>query len=157
MRSDGGTVRAATALEASVVAGLLDAFNREFETETPGVMVLSRRMERLLVDDNVLALLAEVPATGVALLTLRPSPWFDGPVAVLDELYVAPMHRGRGLGAELLHAAEVAVSSRQGALVEVNVDGADVDARRFYERHGYSNVDAGQELPSYYYYRELAF
>jgi GNAT superfamily N-acetyltransferase len=103
----------------------------------------------------VIALLVGEPAAGVALLTLRPNVWYDGPVALLDELYVVPAQRNRGLGSALLRAAEAVVRERGGALFEINVDGVDVDARRFYERHGYTNTEPGQDEPTYYYYREL--
>jgi hypothetical protein len=79
----------ATATEVASVAGLLDAFNREFDTPTPGKAVLATRLRRLLAGD-VIALLTGDPAVAVALLTLRPNLWHDGPVALLDELYVAP-------------------------------------------------------------------
>ena len=39
--------------------------------------------------------------------------------------------------------------------MEINVDGEDTDARRFYERHGYTNVEVGQTEPQLYYHREL--
>jgi GNAT superfamily N-acetyltransferase len=103
----------------------------------------------------VCALLVGDPAVGVALVTLRPSVWYDGPVALLDELYVVPGLRGQGLGARLLRAAEELVRDRGGELLEINVDGGDVDARRFYERHGYSCIEAGQPEPALYYFREL--
>jgi hypothetical protein len=44
---------------------------------------------------------------------------------------------------------------RGGELVEINVDGDNVDARRFHEWHGYTNTEPGQDRPVLYYYREL--
>ncbi|GAA2814452.1 GNAT family N-acetyltransferase [Saccharopolyspora taberi] len=135
------------------MAKLLDAFNREFGVPTPGPAVLTDRLRRLLADDAVIARLAG--EVGVALLTLRPAVWYEGRVAVLDELYVVPELRGRGIGSELLAAAEAAVRDRGGELLEINVDGEDTDARRFYERHGYTNTEPGEDEPILYYYREL--
>jgi len=42
------TPRVATAAQATTVAGLLDAFNREFDTPTPGRDVLAARLGQLL-------------------------------------------------------------------------------------------------------------
>jgi GNAT superfamily N-acetyltransferase len=147
--------RAVGGADAHTVAGLLDDFNREFETPTPGPAVLARRLDRLLAGDAVVALVAGDPVAGLALLTLRPNVWYDGPVALLDELYVVPDRRGRGIGSKLLAAAEDVTRERGGVLLEINVDGIDHDARRFYERHGYRNTEPGQDEPTYYYYREL--
>jgi GNAT superfamily N-acetyltransferase len=151
------TPRVATVAEAATVAGLLDAFNREYgtPTPTPGPAVLATRLRRLLAGNEVIALLAGDPAVAVALLTLRPNVWYEGPVALLDELYVAPELRGRGVGSTLLMAAEAMTRERGGELLEINVDGDDIDARRFYERHGYTNTESGQDQPLFYYYREL--
>jgi GNAT superfamily N-acetyltransferase len=132
-----------------------DAFNREYRTPTPGPVVLAARLRRLLAGRAVIALLVGDPAVAVALLSFRPSVWDEGPVALLDELYVAPELRGRGLGSTLLIAAEAVTRRRGGELLEINVDGVDVDARRFYERHGYTNTEPGQEEPLMYYYRQL--
>jgi GNAT superfamily N-acetyltransferase len=137
------------------VAQLLDTFNREFDTPTPGTAVLTTRLRRLLARDDVFAFLAGDPAVAVALLTLRPNVWFDGPVALLDELYVAPEQRGRRIGSALLAAAEALTIRRGGEALEINVDGEDVDARRFYERHGYRNSNPGQNGPIFYYSRDL--
>ena len=149
-------VRPASPADAVVLARLLDAFNREFGDPTPGAEVLAARLERLLAGRTALALLAGEPPAGFALLTLRPSVWYEGPVAVLDELYVAPEQRNRRLGSALLGAAEEAVRERGGELLEINVDGDDVDARRFYERHGYANTEPGKTEQLLYYFRELS-
>ena len=148
-------VRLASSADACTVAALLDAFNREFDTPTPGVDVLTGRLERLLAGGQVFALMIGEPAVGVAVITLRPNVWYDGSVALLDELYVAPELRGRGLGSALLGAIEREVVRRGGEVLEINVDGEDVDARRFYERHGYVNTEPGQDEPMLFYYREL--
>ncbi len=117
--------------------------------------MLAGRLERLLAGDDVLALLAGDPPTAVALVTTRPNVWYDGSVALLDELYVAPEYRGQGIGASLLAAVEDVVRQRGAELVEINVDGGDTDARRFYERYGYTSVSPGEPEPALYYYREL--
>ena len=75
--------------------------------------------------------------------------------AVLDELYVLPAQRRRGIGTVLLHAAETACRRRGAGLLEVNVDSEDEAARRFYERHGYANREPNQAQPQLYYFREL--
>ena len=150
-----GPPRVATGADAATVARLLDAFHREYGVPTPGIAVLTTRLERLLAEGDVAALLAGDPAVGVALLTLRPNVWSEGPVALLDELYVAPGLRGRGHGSALLPAAEGVTRQRGGEVLEINVDGNDTDARRFYERHGYVNTEPGEDQPLLYYYREL--
>lgn len=147
--------RRAETADAATVAQLLDRFNREYAAPTPGAAMLTARLRQLLAGDSVLAFLAGDPAVALALLTLRPNVWFDGPVALLDELYVAPGERGRGIGTRLLHAAEAACRERGVKLLEINVDGEDTDARRFYERHGYSNREPGQSDPELYYHRDL--
>ncbi|MDP9406453.1 MAG: GNAT family N-acetyltransferase, partial [Actinomycetota bacterium] len=78
------------------------------------------------------------------------------PVTLLDELYVVPGLRSQGLGTALLRAAEETTRQRGGELLEINVDGDDVDARRFYERHGYRNSEPGSDEQLLYYFRELA-
>jgi len=115
------TPRVATAPEAATVARLLDTFNRDYDTPTPGTAVLATRLGRLLAGGDVIALLTGDPAVAVALLTLRPNVWYDGPVALPDELYVAPELRGRGLGSALLTTAGAVIRQRGGELLEINV------------------------------------
>jgi len=149
-------VRQATTSDAEVVAELLDAFNREYDTPTPGVEVLARRLRHLLGGDAVVALLTGEPPAGVAVLSFRSNAWYDGPVVLLDELYVKPELRGRRYGHAMLEAACRLARERGAEILEINVDGEDTDARRFYEAHGFSNTEPGASEPMYFYYRELA-
>jgi GNAT superfamily N-acetyltransferase len=148
-------VRQATPSDAAVVAQLLDAFNREFDTPTPGPEVLATRLRHLLAGDDVVALLSGEPATGVAVISFRANVWYDGPVANLDELYVQPHLRGQRIGHALLIAACRLARERGADTLEINVDGEDVDARRFYEAHGFTNTEPGTSEPMYLYYRDL--
>lgn len=149
------TVRRALSGEASLVAQLLDDFNREYDTPSPGPDVLTARLQHLLAGREVVAVLIGDPAAGVGLLTLRPNVWYAGPVGLLDELYVVPSRRGSGLGSALLLSVEQVVRERGGEVLEINVDGDDAAARRFYERHGYRNSEPGKDEQLLYYFREL--
>jgi GNAT superfamily N-acetyltransferase len=147
--------RRAAPSDAALVAQLLHDFNTEFATPTPGVAVLKSRLAQLLAGDDVVVLLIGEPATGIAVLSFRRNVWYDGPVSILDELYVQPSLRDRGLGSALLAAACELVRQRGGELLEVNVDGDDSDARRFYQDRGFRNTEPDRTDPLLYYYREL--
>ncbi len=148
-----------TADDTTVAAELLDAFNREFDAPTPGPDAIAARLATLLGDQTTYALVATLPdsgdVVGIALVTLRTNVWYQGWVGMLDELYVAPAHRNQGLGAALLRAAEAELLARGGDVLEINVDGEDVDAQRFYERHGYVDHDTWSDQPSRMYFRDL--
>ena len=116
-------IRVADPGDARAVATLLHDFNIEYDTPTPDVTVLTARLRRLLAGRLTFAVLAGRPEVGVALVTLRTSLWYEGFVATLDELYVAPGHRGQGLGSRMLAAVEDEVRRRGGDVVEINVDG----------------------------------
>lgn len=131
--------------DAGVVAKLLRDFNIEFDTPVPDD--LEQRFARLLVRDDVIVLLAG--EVGFAFLTLRPSPYYDGPVAMLEELYVAPGQRNEGIGTALIRAAMREVLARDAGEVQINVDEVDTDARRFYERHGFTNIEQGSRMLLY--------
>ncbi|MEQ6902817.1 GNAT family N-acetyltransferase [Nocardioides sp. YIM 152588] len=149
-------VRTATPAEAGLLGRLLWDFNTEFEAATPSVDELGTRFARLLARDDVVALLAggEEP-TGFALLTLRPTPYYDGPLAQLEELYVRPDLRDRGIGTALLLRALERCRDRAAGEMHINVDGVDVDARRFYERHGFLNILPGTDDRMLCYLQEL--
>jgi GNAT superfamily N-acetyltransferase len=148
-------LRLATVHDAAEVARLLHDFNVEFDTPTPGVEVLASRLRVLIGDDRTLAILAGTPSVAVALITLRPNVWFDGPVALLDELYVVPALRGRGIGSTVMGRVLATAQGRSVGLIEINVDEPDVDAQRFYERHGFRGTDPDTGDRAFYYARDL--
>ncbi|NYD71330.1 GNAT family N-acetyltransferase [Herbiconiux flava] len=158
-----GAVRRAGVDDAATVARLLHDFNTEFDTPSPGPDVLAERLRRLLgptaatSGGGTTAHLAEDAGgapLGLALVTWHPNVWYDGPVALLDELYVVPTRRGGGVGAALL-AAVVDEAGRVGAgAIELGADEPDVDALRFYGRHGFvGGFEPGER--SFFLQREL--
>ncbi|MGJ0390249.1 GNAT family N-acetyltransferase [Microbacterium sp. CGR1] len=152
---DPGPVRRAQVADAERIAELLHAFNTEFDTETPGVAVLAERLRTLLPEPSTFAVLGGSPATGVALVTLRPNVWSDGPVALLDEMYVEPEHRGGGVGSAILQRMVEICRELGVAAIEINVDESDAGAQRFYERNGFSGTDPDSGERAFYFYRAL--
>lgn len=161
----GARIAQATPADARVVAQLLREFNAEFDTPAPPLDALTRRFAALLSLDDAAVFLAldargegalgEGRPIGFAYLTLRPSPYYDGPIALLEELYVAPGLRGRGIGSLLMGEMHRFLAARGCGEIQINVDEVDADARRFYERHGFSNFETGQDYRMLCYSKEL--
>lgn len=152
------SVRIAGVDDAAVVGVLLFDFNTEFDTPTPAAAEFALRFRRLLGLGEILVLLAESldgESVGFAYLTFRPTPYFDGPIAQLEELYVRPAARDRGAGTTLITEAVQQVRARNAREMFVNVDEVDTDARRFYERHGFSNIEPGETYRMLCYLREI--
>ncbi len=151
-------VRRADIGDAERVARLLHDFNTEFDTPSPGPEVLASRLTTLLASPTTFALLAGVPGNsdvGLALVTLRSNVWYDGQVALLDELYVVPTLRRNGIGGKLITELLSIATTDDFDLIEINVDEADIDAQRFYDRHGFSSVEDSTGERAFYYFREL--
>jgi GNAT superfamily N-acetyltransferase len=139
------TVRRATTADAPVLGRMLWDFNTEFDTETDDADVLAERFGRLLALPEIVAVLAEDGGdpVGFALVSLRPAIWFDGPVAQLEELYVVPSLRSGGIGSQVLDLCRRLARELGSPEMHINVDEVDVDTRRFYERHGFVNIEDG--------------
>lgn len=146
-------VRRATPVDAEVLGRLLWDFNTEFETETDDADVLAARFARILALDDIVAVLAEDDGepVGFALVSLRPAIWFDGPVSQLEELYVVPALRSRGIGTQVLDLSRRLARGLGSPEMHIGVDEVDVDTRRFYERHGFVNTEAGVDYRMLYY------
>ena len=142
-------VRRATVADAAVLARLLWDFNTEFETEVDDVDVLevhgSPGCCRSTRSSRCWPRTTTALPVGFAFLSLRPAIWFDGPVSQLEELYVVPALRSHGIGTQVLDLSRTLVRDLGSPEMHINVDEVDVDTRRFYERHGYVNIEDGED------------
>ena len=152
MSPDGTAIRAAGVDDAPDVARLLHDFNREFDEPTPSVAVLGERGARLIAEGEITVLLAGTPPLGLALIRLRPSIWTGSADAYLEELYVVPNKRGRGIGRALLEAAMDRAREAGAAHIDLNTGETDRAARGLYERAGFTNREGGPDGPAMLYY-----
>jgi ribosomal protein S18 acetylase RimI-like enzyme len=138
--------------DAPAVAQLLHDFNTEYEDYTPGVPALTERIRELLADEAIVALLADDPPLGFALFRLRPSLWSKAEDTYLEELYVIPTQRRRGIGAALLDTA-IELARQMGAdHFELTTGEDDQAARALYESRSFTNREGGPNGPPMLYY-----
>lgn len=162
MGADGIEVRRAGAEDAAAIARLLHDFNTEYSEPTPGVAALTEHARQLLAAGEMTVLLADGSADistgpdGISLIRFRNSVWTGGPEAHLQELYVVPARRGRGIGRALLEAT-IALAREAGAAgVDLNTGTTDTAARALYESTGFTNREGSPDGPSMLFY-ELEF
>ncbi len=142
--------------DAGEIARLLHDFNTEFSEPSPGVAALTENARRMLSAGEMTVLLAGDGPDGISLLRLRTSVWTGAPEAYLQELYVAPPLRGRGIGRALLEAT-IAVAREAGATaIDLNTGETDAAARALYESLGFTNREGGPDGPAMLFYeREI--
>ena len=152
-------IRAAKSEDASDLASMLRDFNLEFGEPSPGEEFLASRVEALIYRDSKRFLIAHLgnqtaggPPDGFAQIDLRPSVWSEGPVALLEELYVRPQRRGNGLGRELLDSVLGFARSEGAAMAEVITGEDDTAARGLYESFGFRNQVEGEDRARALYY-----
>jgi ribosomal protein S18 acetylase RimI-like enzyme len=154
--SEGIEIRRAGPGEGSAIARLLHDFNTEFSEPTPGVAALTEYATRLLEEGEMTVLLAAAGPDGIALLRFRPSVWTGGPEAHLQELYVVPARRGRGIGRALLEAAIEAAREAGATGIDLNTGETDTAARALYSSMGFTNREGSPDGPSMLFYeREI--
>lgn len=71
----------------------------------------------------------------------------DATRGTIENLYVRPPYRDRGVGSDLLAAATTALESRGVDAITLDVLAANEAARRFYRRHGYEPHRVRMERP----------
>jgi ribosomal protein S18 acetylase RimI-like enzyme len=149
-------IRRAGVEDCAEVARLLHDFNTEFSEPTPGVGALTEYVRPQLSAGEIVVLLAGERPDGISLFHFRPSIWTGAPEAHLQELYVAPPLRGRGIGRALLEAT-IDVAREAGAIgIDLNTGETDTAARALYESLGFTNREGSPDGPSMLFYeREI--
>jgi ribosomal protein S18 acetylase RimI-like enzyme len=110
----------------------------------------------LLESGEVTVLFVGEGPDGFAQLRFRPSLYTGALDAHLEELYVVPERRGRGLGRALLEAAMAHARERGAAHIDLGTSEDDVAARALYESAGFTNHEGRPDGPRMLYYeREL--
>jgi len=146
------TARRASAADAAAVARLLHDFNSEFGDPTPGVAVLTERLADVLSRGEATILLLGDGPDGLAQLRFRRAIFTEGLDAHLEELYVVPAKRGRGLGRALLEAAMDAAREEGATRIDLGTSEDDVAARALYESAGFINREGGPDGPVMFFY-----
>lgn len=148
--------RVATGEDAADAATLLDAFNTEFATPTPGVAFLTDRIAELIDGGDADFLLGGEGPDAVLVLRLRPALWDSGEDANIEELYVRPELRGKGIGEELLRFAIDRARTAGAVRVELGTDEGDEAAHGLYEKLGFTNFTGADDRERMFFYeREL--
>lgn len=106
-------------------------FNEEESRTNLALLLSDPRLGRVFVLED-----GETPA-GYLVLTFGFSLEFGGRNALVDELYVAPAHRGRGLGTQALVAAEELCSDLGIRAIHLVVERYKEDAQALYRRVGF--------------------
>lgn len=92
-----------------------------------------------------LAMLEEEPV-GYAIVTFMFSLEHRGMMAEIDEFFVVPQARSRGVGASLIAAAEMQLRARECVRLQLQIDRGNHTALAFYKRHGFGDRSAFQLL-----------
>jgi ribosomal protein S18 acetylase RimI-like enzyme len=120
------------------------------------VATLTEIVSRLLKEGEITVLLAGDGPDGLSLFRFRPGIWSAGLEAYLQELYVIPALRGRGIGRALMEATIELCRERGADGIDLNTGETDTAARALYESMGFTNREGGPDGPSMLFYeREL--
>ena len=131
------TVRLAEPGDAAGVARLLCEFRTRFiGRDEPTDESLVASVDRLIRDPSTEFLLAG--EDGVAQLRFRHNLWTDAGDCWLEDLYVRDEARNQGLGAALMEASIERARARGCARIELDTQERYHDARRLYERFGFT-------------------
>jgi ribosomal protein S18 acetylase RimI-like enzyme len=145
-------IRRASPEDAAAIARLLHDFNSEYSEPTPGVAALSGYAEQMLEAGEMTVLLAGVGPDGISVIRFRTAIWTGEPEAHLQELYVVPALRGRGIGRALLEATMDAAREAGATGVDLNTGATDTAARALYTSSGFTNREGGPDGPSMLFY-----
>lgn len=128
--------------EAEIIARLLVEFRDEIGRDWPSANAFLAGVERLVDERDTEYLLGapdeDAAPGGVCQLRFRHSLWTASQDCWLEDLYVRPAARGRGIGEALVQAAAGRARERGCRRIELDTSEANEPALRLYERCGFS-------------------
>jgi ribosomal protein S18 acetylase RimI-like enzyme len=133
--------------EAEHVARLMIAFRDWWGRDWPDDDTFAAGVRRLLDDDQTEFLLAAADGEpcGVVQLRYRYGVWYDAPDCELEDLYVDPAGRGRGVARALVERARERGCRR----IQLDANAANEPAQRLYRSLGFtsfSDPPGGEDL-----------
>jgi ribosomal protein S18 acetylase RimI-like enzyme len=135
--------------EAEIVGALMIGFRDHLGTTRPSDNAMLAGVERLMEDLSTEYLLAapddDAPPAGVAQLRFRFSVWVAAPDCWLEDLYVRPEARRRGVASALVEACLERARERGCRRVELDTNESNDAALALYERFGFST--SSKDLP----------
>jgi GNAT superfamily N-acetyltransferase len=137
------SIRPATGADREALVALLVAQLRDHGVQTPGADV-ARTIDVLLERPHRGRLLVAVEdgrAVGLAALSFGFPLEHGGRGAWLEELYVAPAARGRGVGDRLLAAALDAAGAGGAVAIDLEVERGHEQVEGLYRRHGFVRLE----------------
>ena len=132
-------VRIATAAEAAEVARLIGGFRDYYGEELPAQETVLRTVARLIGDPSTVFLLAGEPARGVAQLRFRLSVWTGAEDAWLEDVFVEPQARGRGIGRALTEACVECARARGCRRIQLDANERNEAALALYRSLGFGS------------------
>jgi GNAT superfamily N-acetyltransferase len=133
--------------EAETVASLLCAFRDHLGHARPSDNAILAGVERLMEGLDAEYLLAcaddDSPPSGVAQLRFRFGLWLAGTDCWLEDLFVAPPARRRGVGAALVQASIARARERGARRIELDTNETNAAAIALYQAHGLSARSKG--------------
>jgi ribosomal protein S18 acetylase RimI-like enzyme len=136
------TVWLADASEAEIVARLMVEFRDHYGRDWPSDNSILASVERLMETTDTEYLLGspdqDAPPAAVGQLRFRHSVWMAAPDCWLEDLYVAPHARRRGVAAALVELTLERARARGCRRVELDVTEDNEAALALYRRAGFS-------------------
>ncbi|HEY3488927.1 MAG TPA: GNAT family N-acetyltransferase [Candidatus Deferrimicrobiaceae bacterium] len=149
-----GNIRFASPGDVPAIVSLLGALFAQEADFTPDPARQGRGVNRILADPSIGRILVcdrGGTVAGMVSLLFTVSTSEGAPAAWLEDMFVAPEHRGAGVGQELLEAALLFAGAAGMARVTLLTDRSNTRAQRFYARNGFresSMVPMRREIPT---------
>ena len=128
--------------DAPLLAPLIAALATEEGAEPADLDGIEMVVSALLqsgVSDFVLALIEDRPV-GCLQIAYRLSTWHAAPYAYIEDFYLAPEARARGIGSKMLDYALQRAEGQRADMISLDVRAANRAAQRLYARFGFEDT-----------------